>query len=66
MGHEVAAAAQRIGNAFRHRGVDLVDIELVIGLGREDAPQRFEIGALGRFVEGDTQVVGVDEAQVNA
>ena len=63
----VAAPAQGRGQGrFVERRVDLVDVEALHRLAREDAPQGLEVRPTGGLVEGDPEMVAVDETQVDA
>ncbi len=64
MREERAAAPQRLGQALFGLAVQPVDVER-LGLFGEDRPERFEIGAAGRLVEGDAEMVGIDRPEVD-
>ena len=53
-------------NRAGYRAIERLDIQTMMGMGIEHAPQRYQVAPLGGLIKGDTQVVGADDPQVNS
>ncbi len=66
VGEVARGPAQWLRDRLLHLGVDGVDRDALQRIGLEHAQQPFQLLPAHRLVEGDAEVIGIDEAQVDA